>query len=77
MEGVPPDVDDELIMQGYLAVAADSTEVCVRCRAERCYLTVKSPGTVAHVGEEIEIDERRFRSLWRLTAGRRLRKRRR
>lgn len=79
VEGVPPElqgVEGELIVQGYLVVGADGTEVRVRRRDERCYLTVKSPGTVARVEEEIEIDERRFSSLWQLTADRHLRKRR-
>ncbi len=39
VEGVPSElqgVEGELIVQGYLAVGADGTEVRVRRRGERC-----------------------------------------
>ncbi|MBN1528612.1 MAG: CYTH domain-containing protein [Thermoleophilaceae bacterium] len=78
--GAPPDDLDQHpsdeIRQGYLAVADDGTEVRVRARGGDYTLTVKSGPSRTRVEEEIEIDERRFESLWQLTAGRRIEKRR-
>jgi adenylate cyclase len=62
------------IEQGYLAVAEDGVEVRVRNADGACTLTVKSAPGLVRVEEEIEIDERRFGSLWQLTAGRRVAK---
>ena len=62
------------IEQGYLAIAADGTEVRVRRRGGRCVLTVKSGGGRSRTEEEIEIDAERFARLWPLTEGRRLEK---
>jgi CYTH domain-containing protein len=64
------------IDQGYLAITDEGVEVRVRSYGGRSFLTVKSGGDAERVEEEIEIDERRFRSLWPLTEGRRIRKRR-
>jgi adenylate cyclase len=76
---LPDDLDQypsEEISQGYLAVADDGTEVRLRARGGDYTLTVKSGPARTRVEEEIEIDERRFESLWALTAGRRIAKRR-
>jgi adenylate cyclase len=76
---LPDDLDQypsEEISQGYVAVADDGTEVRVRARGGDYTLTVKSGPSRARVEEEIEIDERRFESLWSLTADRRIEKRR-
>jgi len=76
---LPDDLDgypSEEIRQGYVAVADDGTEVRVRARGAGYTLTVKSGPSRARIEEEIEIDERRFESLWPLTAGRRIEKRR-
>lgn len=64
------------IEQGYLALTDDGLEVRVRRYGPRAVLTIKSGGPLERVEEEIEIDERRFRSLWPLTEGKRIRKRR-
>jgi CYTH domain-containing protein len=73
----PPDLDacphDE-IEQGYVALTDDGVEVRVRRRGERAFLTIKSGGSLARLEEELEIDQRRFESLWPLTEGRRLEK---
>ena len=77
--GLPDDLGQdpsEEISQGYVAVADDGTEVRVRARGGDHTLTVKSGPSRMRVEEEIEIDERRFESLWALTAGRRIEKRR-
>jgi adenylate cyclase len=63
------------IEQGYLAVAADGTEVRVRRRDGRAaVLTVKSGGSRRRVEEEIDIETERFEHLWPLTEGRRIEK---
>jgi adenylate cyclase len=64
------------IEQGYLAIGDDGVEVRVRRCDGECTLTVKSAPGLARVEEEMGIDERRFESLWQLTAGRRVAKRR-
>ena len=76
---LPDDLDQypsEEVRQGYVAVADDGTEVRVRARGGQYTLTVKSGPARVRVEEEIEIDKRRFESLWALTAGRRIEKRR-
>lgn len=64
------------IDQGYLAITDDGVEVRIRSYGGRSLLTVKSGGSEERVEEEIEIGERRFHSLWPLTEGRRISKRR-
>jgi adenylate cyclase len=59
------------IEQGYLAIT-DDVEVRVRRRDEQATLTIKSTGGRTRVEEELEIDARRFTSLWPLTEGRRI-----
>jgi adenylate cyclase len=76
---LPDDLDrypSDEISQGYVAVADDGTEVRVRARGGDYTLTVKSGPSRARVEVEIEIDEGRFESIWPLTAGRRVVKRR-
>ncbi len=76
---LPDDLDrypSDEISQGYVAVADDGTEVRVRARGGDYTLTVKSGPSRARVEVEIEIDEGQFESIWPLTAGRRIVKRR-
>jgi CYTH domain-containing protein len=79
VERVPPDLDahpSAQIDQGYLAIADEGLEVRLRRYGDQSFLTVKSGGGEVRLEEEIEIDERRFHSLWPLTDGRRISKRR-
>jgi adenylate cyclase len=62
------------IEQGYLAVDEDGTEVRVRRRDGRSWLTVKSGAGRVRVEEEVEIEADRFERLWPLTEGRRIEK---
>jgi adenylate cyclase len=62
------------IEQGYIAIAADGTEVRVRRRGGAAMLTVKSGSGRSRLEEEIAIDAERFARLWPLTEGRRLQK---
>jgi CYTH domain-containing protein len=73
----PGDLDrypSEPIQQGYLALTDEGVEVRVRRRGQQAALTVKSGGGRIRLEEEIEIDERRFASLWPLTESRRIEK---
>ena len=77
LESRPPDLSEHPsseLEQGYVALGADGTEVRVRRDGDRHFLTIKSSGAGARVEEEIEIDSRRFESLWQLTSGRRIEK---
>jgi CYTH domain-containing protein len=76
---LPPDLDDrpcEPISQGYISIDRDGTEVRLRAKGGRHTLGVKSGPSRTRVEEEIEVDERCFGSLWPLTEGRRIEKRR-
>jgi CYTH domain-containing protein len=72
-EGLDAHPSDD-IDQGYVAVTRDGVEVRVRSYGPRAALTIKSGRGMARLEEEFEIDQRRFRSLWPLTEGRRLQK---
>jgi CYTH domain-containing protein len=79
VDAVPDDLDahpSAQIDQGYLAITDDGLEVRLRRYGDQSFLTIKSGGGEVRLEEEIEIDERRFRSLWPLTDGRRITKRR-
>jgi adenylate cyclase len=76
---LPGDLDRypaDPVEQGYLAITDQGVEVRLRRRAGRTLLTVKSGPGLVRVEEEIPIEERRFASLWPLTEGRRVTKRR-
>jgi adenylate cyclase len=78
VERLPDHLDDHPfgeIEQGYLAIT-DEVEVRLRHYGEQAFLTVKSTGAEIRVEEEIEIDPRRFATLWPLTGDRRIEKRR-
>jgi len=79
VERLPPELDScpsDRIEQGYLAITEDGIEVRVRRYGERAFLTIKSGAGAVRLEEEIEIEEQRFCSLWPLTEGRRIEKRR-
>ena len=79
VDDVPADLDTHpsaQIDQGYLAITDDGLEVRIRSYGPRASLTIKSGAGQVRLEEEIDIDERRFRSLWPLTEGKRIRKRR-
>ena len=76
---LPDDLDarrSDHIDQGYLAITQDGVEVRLRNYGGQAFLTIKSGAGAVRLEEEIEIEERRFRSLWPLTEGRRIEKRR-
>jgi adenylate cyclase len=76
--GEPPDLsgtDADEIEQGYLAIGADG-EVRVRRKGEKLVLTAKRGSGISREEAEVELDREAFESLWPLTEGRRLHKRR-
>src|SRR5262245_54773542 len=74
----PPDLDgasSEEIEQGYLATG-ENGEVRLRLRERRLELTAKRGAGLSREEGEIELDGEAFDSLWPLTEGRRIHKRR-
>lgn len=68
------DFKREQIVQGYLAISSDGTEVRIRRKGDNYFETVKSRGTLARDEIEVKISHDQFRRLWPATRGRRLRK---
>ena len=66
--------EGKAVSQGYMAIAADGTEVRLRQTDGTCVQTVKREGGL--VRDEIEVERSRepFETLWPATAGRRLAK---
>ena len=62
------------IVQGYLAISSDGTEVRVRRIGDKCFETVKSQGGLTRDETEVEISQEQFLALWPSTEGRRLEK---
>ena len=62
------------IDQGYLAIDSDGSEVRLRRRAERTYLTSKRGRGLVRSEAEVEISQAQFDALWPLTEGRRIEK---
>ena len=64
----------EQIIQGYLAISSDGTEVRIRRKGDKCVEAVKSQGGLTPDEIEVEISQDQFRTLWPATEGRRLEK---
>ena len=64
------------VEQGYITLGADGREVRLRAAAGLFWLTVKSEGEMERQEYEIQISEQQFNTLWPLTEGRRIQKRR-
>jgi adenylate cyclase len=62
------------VIQGYIAVAADGTEVRLRQTDGKFFQTVKSGGGLVRDEIEIDLTQDQFEALWRAAAGRRLKK---
>jgi len=76
---VPLVFDQELhggkrIIQGYVALDANGTELRVRQMASQAYLTVKSGKGLVRTEVEMEISAEQFDELWAFTEGRRIEK---
>lgn len=64
------------VRQGYLTKPQDSTELRLRQKGDRCYLTLKGGGDLVRVEREAEITEAQFTTFWPETEGRRIEKER-
>lgn len=62
------------VVQGYVAIAEDGTEVRLRKKGDKYFQTVKSGGGKSRTELEVEITEEQFNALWGTTAGKRLEK---
>jgi adenylate cyclase len=73
----PPDLSasqGQHVIQGYIAVTDDGTEVRLRQIGERYFQTVKSEGGLVRDEIEVELSPRQFEALWPATGVRRLEK---
>lgn len=64
------------IIQGYLAIGTDGTEVRLRKKGEKYFETVKSSGDKTRSETEVEITKNQFDVLWVATEGKRVEKNR-
>ena len=62
------------VIQGYIAVTSDGTEVRVRQKGDKYFQTIKSDGGLVRSEIEIELTKAQYDDLWQATAGRRLEK---
>jgi adenylate cyclase len=62
------------VIQGYIAMSADGTEVRLRQTDGRFFQTVKTEGGLVRGEIEVELSKEQFEALWPATAGRRLEK---
>jgi adenylate cyclase len=62
------------VIQGYIAVTADGTEIRVRQKGDKYFQTIKSDGGLVRGEIEIELTKDQYDKLWQATAGRRLEK---
>jgi adenylate cyclase len=62
------------VLQGYIAIGTDGTEVRLRQTDGQFFQTVKSAGGLVRDEIEIDLTQGQFEALWRATAGRRLKK---
>ena len=72
---VPPNLfrdPGKRIEQGYVAVDPDGTEVRLRKKGERCFLTIKSGAGLERLEAETELTPDQYDTLWPMTEGRRL-----
>ncbi|MEW2917051.1 CYTH domain-containing protein [Ruegeria sp. ANG10] len=65
-----------VVRQGYLTAPDDSTELRLRQKNDRFFLTLKGGGTMVRVEREAEITAEQFETFWPETDGRRVEKER-
>lgn len=64
----------ERLIQGYIAIAADGTEVRIRQKGNKHFQTVKTEGDLVRNEFEIELSKGQYDQLWPSTEGRRIEK---
>lgn len=62
------------IIQGYVNINSDGSEVRVRKDNSNHFLTIKNPGFLRRPELELAIGEKQFQELWRATVGKRINK---
>lgn len=62
------------VIQGYIAVTPDGTEVRVRQKGDKFFQTIKTDGGLIRGEIEIELTKEQYDDLWQATQGRRLEK---
>jgi adenylate cyclase len=75
--GDPPELSayqGKQVIQGYIALSADGTEVRLRQTDGQFFQTVKTEGGLVRGEIEVELLKEQFETLWPATAGRRLEK---
>lgn len=65
-----------VVRQGYLTAPDDSTELRLRQKDDKHFLTLKGGGTMVRVEREAEITADQFNTFWPETEGRRVEKER-
>ena len=65
-----------IVRQGYLTAPDDSTELRLRQKNDRYFLTLKGAGAMVRVEREAEITAEQFKTFWPETEGRRVEKER-
>jgi len=63
-----------VILQGYLAITSDGTEVRLRKKGHRYFQTVKSGSGLLRSEVEIELSQDQFEKLWQMTEEKRIEK---
>jgi CYTH domain-containing protein len=79
LKSIPADINQapsDWILQGYIALDPNGSEVRVRNKGDKYFLTAKSGGQLERTEAEIEISKGEFERLWPLTDGRRVEKKR-
>jgi len=79
ISSLPDDLDQypyRDILQGYVVIAEDGTEVRLRKKDDKFFLTVKSGGGKIRDESETEMTQDQFDAMWGTTEGKRLEKRR-
>ncbi len=75
VKGLPPGLENfaaHEIVQGYIVISDDGTEVRLRKKGEKYYQTVKTGEGLKRGESEIELAGEQFESLWPLTEGKRV-----
>ena len=70
------DAEKAVVRQGYLTAPDDSTELRLRQKNDKFFLTLKGSGAMVRVEREAEITSEQFETFWPETDGRRVEKER-
>ncbi len=70
------DAEKAVVRQGYLTAPDDSTELRLRQKNDKFFLTLKGSGAMVRIEREAEITAEQFETFWPETDGRRVEKER-